>query len=291
VISTRLPVSGPEHRLGGGGDLQRLGHAAGAAFAALGHLARIGADHRDAVGGELRQVAAGRRVGPHARVHRRGDQHRPVGREQHRGGEVVGVAARHLGHEVGGRRRDHDQVGVAREPDMADVELGAGVEQVGMDALACDRAGRQRRDEFLRGARHHDARGRAALLQASDQVERFVGRDAAADDEKDAFAGKPDRIWGRRAGIPDLGAARRQLDCAPRMFRRRRRSRAGREMLREEVPGLFFHRAAVTRRAQAQAPFDVVVELADREAGHRAVLLEDTSIAHDCIAINAIMKP
>jgi len=46
-------------------------------------------------------------------------------------------------------------------------------------------------------------------------------------------------------------------------------------MEREEVPRFLFHRAAVTRGAQAQAPFDVVVELADREAGHRAVLLEE----------------
>jgi len=31
--------------------------------------------------------------------------------------------ARHLCHEVGGRRRDHDEIGLAREPDVADVEL------------------------------------------------------------------------------------------------------------------------------------------------------------------------
>ena len=33
------------------------------------------------------------------------------------------MPARHLGHEVGGRRRDDEQVGVAGEPDMADIRL------------------------------------------------------------------------------------------------------------------------------------------------------------------------
>ena len=50
--------------------------------------------------------------------------------------EVVGVAARHLGHQIGGRGRDHDQIGFARQPDMADIELARGIEQVGEDALA-----------------------------------------------------------------------------------------------------------------------------------------------------------
>ena len=119
---------------------------------------------------------------------------------------------------------------------------------------------------------HHDAHGCAALPQAPDQVERFVGRDAAADDEEDAFAGQPDTavVRLRRAGRHE---ARGLRDRAGGTFGRGGRSRAGREMQREEMPGLFFHRAAVARSAQAQAPFDVVVELADREAGHLAVLI------------------
>ena len=60
------------------------------------------------------------------------------------------MAARHLGHQVGGRRRHHDEVGVAREPDMADVEFAARVEQIGEHLLAGERADRQRRDEFMR---------------------------------------------------------------------------------------------------------------------------------------------
>ena len=45
---------------------------------------------------------------------------------------------------------------------------------------------------------------------------------------------------------------------------------------------LVLDRAAVLRRAQAQLPFQLVVELPNSEAGHRII------IAHDCNAINAI---
>jgi hypothetical protein len=40
------------------------------------------------------------------------------------------MAPRHLGEEVSGRRRHHDEVGLTRQPDMTDVELGRGIEQV-----------------------------------------------------------------------------------------------------------------------------------------------------------------
>ncbi len=117
------------------------------------------------------------------------------------------MAARHLGHEIGGRRRDHDEIGVAREPDMADVELGAGVEQVEMGALAGNGAGRQRRDEFLRGRGHHHPHRAAALAQPPDQVERLVGRDASPDDEENAPASE--RVWfgcGHHANVlPEAG--------------------------------------------------------------------------------------
>ena len=125
LAGERLARFGAEQRLDRRDDLQRLGHAADAGFAALRHLAGVRADGDDAVGDELREIALRRRVRPHARVHRRREQDRLVGREQHRGREIVGVAVRHLGHQVGGRGRDHDEIGVARQPDVADVEFGS----------------------------------------------------------------------------------------------------------------------------------------------------------------------
>ena len=115
----------------------------------LRHLAFVGTDERDAVGNELREIALRRLVRPHVRVHRRRKQNFCAGGQQHRGGEIVGVTAGHLGHQVGGGRRDDDQIGFAREPDVADVEFARRIEQVGEDALADNGAGRQRRDEML----------------------------------------------------------------------------------------------------------------------------------------------
>ena len=116
-------------------QLRHLGEAAGAGLAALGHLADVGPDELHAVGLQQRHVAARRRMEPHARVHGGRHQHRLVGGHQHAGGEIVGMAAGHLGQQVGGGRRHHDQVGLARQADVADLALVVEVEQLGEDAL------------------------------------------------------------------------------------------------------------------------------------------------------------
>ena len=51
-----------------------------------------------------------------------------VGREQDGGGKIVGMPARHAGDEIGGGRRDDDEVGIARQANMADVELALRIE-------------------------------------------------------------------------------------------------------------------------------------------------------------------
>ena len=126
---------------------------------------------------------------PHARVHGRGDQYGLVGRQQHGGGEIVGVAAGHPRDEVGSSRRDDDEVGITGEADVADLALVVEAEQVGQHPLVRQRADRQRRHEALAGSRDHRAHGDAALGKAPDQVEALVGGDAAADDEEDTFVG------------------------------------------------------------------------------------------------------
>ena len=118
-----------------GDDFQRFGHASGAGLAALGHLADVRSDEEDAVLLQLRAVAPGRGVRPHSRVHRRRHQHRLVGRQKHRGCEIVGEAAGELGHQIGGGRRDDDQIGFARQPDMADIMLVLAVEEIGEDMV------------------------------------------------------------------------------------------------------------------------------------------------------------
>ena len=177
-----------EHGLDPGDNLERFGHAAGARLAALGHLAGVRADKGDAVGLKRVRVAPGGGMVPHERVHGGGDQHRLVGRQQHGGGEVIGEAMGHLGHEIGGGGRHHNKVGLARQANVADIVLGGAVPQVAEDGVAGNGADAHRCDELLGRLTHDAAHRRAALTQAADQVEAFIGRNPSADDEKDALA-------------------------------------------------------------------------------------------------------
>jgi hypothetical protein len=106
---------------------------------------------------------------PHARVHGRRHQHRLVGGHQHCGRQIIGMTTGHLGEQVGGGRRDHDQIGFARQADVADLALVVEIEQLGEDAVVAERADRQRRDELLRRPGHHGAHGNIALAQPPDQ--------------------------------------------------------------------------------------------------------------------------
>jgi hypothetical protein len=117
-----------DQRHRGIGNLSRLRHPANAGLAALGHVAGVGSRHRNPVGDKLRKVTPRGRVFPHHRIHGGCDQHRLVGGKQNGGGKIIGEPIRHLGHQVSRRRRHDDEIGVAGEPDMADVEFGHGVE-------------------------------------------------------------------------------------------------------------------------------------------------------------------
>ncbi len=260
----RLPVRGPgrvQNAFGGGDDLERLGHAAGAGFAVLGHLAGIGADDADAVGGELRQIALGRGRRPHMRIHRRRDQDRLIGCEQDGSGEIVGVTARHFRHQIGGRRRDDDEIGVAGETNMADIEFALRIEQIGVNVLAGERAGGERRNEMLRGRGENAAHMHAVVLQAANKIERFVGGNAAADDEKHAwmFGGCGAGSLLRRLRADRLPHGSRLTGRLPRrrLFRRIGRVEEAQRLaggfgrgLAQDDADLVLHRPAVARRAQ-----------------------------------------
>ena len=164
------------------------------------------------------------------------------------------MAARHLRQQIGRRRRDDDEIGVAGETNMADVELAVRIEQIGENALAAQRAGGERRDEVLRGGGQDAAHLCIPVLQAPDQVERFIGGDAAADDEQDAVAVRigrtrllPRRLRWRFDVVEDAG-----------LFRG----------LAQDDADLVLHRPAVPRGAQAQQLLQLVVELPDGETGH-----------------------
>ena len=127
------------------------------------------------------------------------------------------------------------EIGLARQPDMADVEFGRGIEQVGERPLARKRAGRQGRNEFLRRFGEDAAYGKRALLQPPDEVERFIGGDAAADDQQNASCARCRSIvrLGRRLLRRDVAALGRGAGASHRVPRRRsRRRRRLRRMVR-----------------------------------------------------------
>ena len=253
-------------------NLQRLGHAAKPAFAGLRHLAFIGAGESDAIGDELGEIALRCLVGPHQRVHGGSQQDFSARRQQDRGGKIVGMAVRHLRHQVGGGRRNHHKIAFAGETDMTDVELAGRVEQLGEGGFAKQCAGRQRRDEMRCRPGEDAAHGKAALLQPADKVERFVGGDAAADDQQHALGAGS----GRRPARASACSLRRRDafgDVAAGLIRG----------LAQDGANLVLDRTAAARRAQAQFLLQRLVELTDGDAGHAA-----SCRAIDCNAINAI---
>ncbi len=176
-------------------------------------------------------------------------------RQQHGAGKIVGKAVRHLRDQVRGRRRDDDQIGLARETNVADVELGVLVEQIGEHALADQSAGRERRDELLRRLGQDHADMNVALLEPADQVERFIGGDAAANDEQGAACAGL-RVTGALAPAP--GRLKVFENLAAGLFARSAQQGAD----------LVLHRAAVSRGAQPEFFLGRLVELTDSYAGH-----------------------
>ncbi len=125
---------------------------------------------------------------PHARVHGWRREHRLVGREQHGRREIVGVPLRHAGQQVRGGRCHDDEVGFARQADVADLALVVEIEQIREHAVVgqsaeLTAASRIPGPRFVRTARTPMPRS----LEAPDEIETFVGGNAAADDEKNAF--------------------------------------------------------------------------------------------------------
>lgn len=67
---------------------------------------------------------------------------------------------------------------------MPDIVLVLAGEQIAKDLVRGQCTDGQGRDKFFRCLGQHRAHMRTALAQAADQVETFIGGNAAADDEK-----------------------------------------------------------------------------------------------------------
>src|ERR1700678_1707748 len=139
---------------------------------------------------------------------------------------------------------------------MPNVELALRIEQFGISTLAGKCTDRKRRHEMLRGRREDTPHACSPLAQAANEIERFVSRNTAADNQKDAL--RFSRV--RWLNLP-RGARRRlkRLERVPARILRR---------LRQDGANLIFHGAAVARRAQPQQPLEPVIKLPDGEARH-----------------------
>ena len=206
----------PKHcrdRLGDGfdaGEPPRAGHAAS-------EIAFVGRDDVHAARAQHLDIFLRGRVLPHVDVHCRSDDHGGGGGEIERGEEIVGDAARQLGQHVRGGRRDHQGIDALGDGDMLDGAFdvgGAGrvlaAKQIGDYFLPGQRGEGQRRDKFLRAARHHHLHVDAVLLQAAHQFGGLVGRHASAYAECDSHGSPLPAPFRRRRSIL---AALASLSC------------------------------------------------------------------------------
>jgi len=104
---------GDEELVDAGHDVFRLRHAAGP-FLAFGELTLHRADEHHTAGAKSRYVLPGGGMLPHARVHRRRDEHRPGVGERGLGQNVVGEPVRKARERVCGERRDREKIGAAQ---------------------------------------------------------------------------------------------------------------------------------------------------------------------------------
>ncbi len=140
-------------------DGGHLGQAAGAGFAA-GHGAAVGLHHRHAIAAQHGDIAARGGVQPHADIHRRHHQHRRIGGEQQRCRQIIGHALRSACHQVGGGGADDDQVGGARQGDMAHRRFGLEIPERGTHRRFGERRQAKRRHKTRAAIGEH--RGDAA---------------------------------------------------------------------------------------------------------------------------------
>src|SRR5262249_8492055 len=139
------------------------------------------------------------------------------------------------------------------EPDVTDIELARRIKEIGVHTSADERARRQLRYEMLRCRRQDAAVSEPALLQPSNEIERLVRGDSAADDQQNALDVR------RRNGTRRAGTARQRSN------RRGRPQPANLSRLAQDIAHFVLHRAPVARGAQAQLLFEPLIELADGE--------------------------
>jgi hypothetical protein len=171
----------------GAGKFRRFEHAPHADFAARLIAARRSED-RDPVLLQLPYVAPIGRVLPHLAVHRWGDRERALAGKAECREEVVSEAVRHLREEVGGGRRDEDQILIPRERNVPHAVGHARVPHVRVHGMAGQGLHGRRRDEAAGRFGHGDVHFHIAFSETPDELCALVGRNAAGYAEQDFFS-------------------------------------------------------------------------------------------------------
>jgi len=156
-------------------DLPGLGQAPLAAVGA-GQTALRGLQDDHATSAQDRDVGLGRGVLPHLGVHGGCQHHRAACGEQRAGQQVVGEPVRGSCHQVGRRRRHHDQVRLLAEPDVR--HLVHCVPDLARDRLAREGGPGRCAHELERGGGGYDGDVVAGLGEATQQLAGLVGGDA-----------------------------------------------------------------------------------------------------------------
>ncbi|MNE01545.1 hypothetical protein D3C80_939890 [compost metagenome] len=137
------------------------------------------------------QVGLGGRVAPHGLVHGRGQGNRSVGGQYQGCQQVIGDALGQARDQVGGGRRDQDQVGPLGQLDMAHGGFRSRVKQVHVHGVPGQGLHGQGGYEFTAATGHDHAHFGAVLEEPANQFGALVGGNAAADAENDAFPIQP----------------------------------------------------------------------------------------------------
>ena len=177
MLPTQRPRAG-EQLVGRVHDVLGLGHPADPELT-FRRLALVGADENDPAGAQGLRVRAGRRVHPHARIHRGGHERRPPVCERRLRQHVVGEPVRELCERVGGAGCDDQQVGASQ----VEVDVVRG-------GTARERSKRLGGDEALSARRDQRDHVVTALDEQAADLACLVGGDASRHPEQDAGHGQ-----------------------------------------------------------------------------------------------------
>ena len=153
-----------------------------------GQHAALGGDHREAVAFQRGDIILRDGVFQHSGIH---GWRNELGAlcSQHCGGEhIIGDAVGHLGDDVGSGRGDKDHIGFFCQRDVGDFKLEIPVKGVHHAFVAGEGLKGERSDELGGVPGHNDLHIGSQLAQCAGHIGHFIGGNAAAYAQKDAFS-------------------------------------------------------------------------------------------------------